>query len=710
MSFDLERIYSLLPAAHRIRDAREGEPLKALLGVIADQVAVLEENLDQLYDDQFIETCADWVVPYIGDALGVRTVRSKGSGFATRLRAYVADTIAYRRRKGTLAVLEELARDVTGWAARGVEFFQLLAVTQYLSHLTPQNETIHVGDVGSLDLIGTPFERSFHSVEIRGIASGRGCYNIPHVGLFCWRLEAYPMERAPAGKKMQHYFFSPLGADMPLFHQPVTETKIAHLAEEKNVPGAIRPLALLSDLRGFQDQYQNLPDPERPQHSIYYGSGRSFAIYKEGELVPPLDLMVADLSEWCTPPSGRVAVDPKRGRMTFHPGEEPASLEVFYNYGFSADIGGGPYDRSTSLTLSDPDKTLIEVSKAGAIQTLQAARTQWVADGKPDCVIRVMDNGVYGGQFDLAIPAGVQLVIEADDGKRPTWRSVGNTEISRQQPVNQGAKNGRFCLNGFLFQGALQIGSGLDLDIKHCTLVPGRLLDENGHPANPEVDSLSTVTPADQNLTVTLTKCIIGPIRLPAAGNRLVVEDSIIQALPVGGSLRPAIAADDTGSEPGPVAQLSRCTVFGPVFVEELEGSDNIFTDQVRVEHRQAGCLRFSHVPVGSVTPKRYQCQPDLKLKAYAQGENKTLKQLTTAEIQDVALRLKPRFTSRRYSKPAYAQLDEACAPEIREGGEDGKEMGVYNMLMAPYREANLRGVLQEYLRYGLEAGILYVT
>src|SRR6266550_9175658 len=60
MSFDSERTYELLPAIYRIRDADRGEPLKALLSVVADQVGVLEEDLAQLYDDQFIETCAPW--------------------------------------------------------------------------------------------------------------------------------------------------------------------------------------------------------------------------------------------------------------------------------------------------------------------------------------------------------------------------------------------------------------------------------------------------------------------------------------------------------------------------------------------------------------------------------------------------------------------------------------------------------------------------
>ena len=56
-----ERLYGLLPAVYRLRDAEQGEPLRALIAAFAQEFAALEENVDQLYDDQFIETCADWV-------------------------------------------------------------------------------------------------------------------------------------------------------------------------------------------------------------------------------------------------------------------------------------------------------------------------------------------------------------------------------------------------------------------------------------------------------------------------------------------------------------------------------------------------------------------------------------------------------------------------------------------------------------------------
>lgn len=67
----MERLYALLPAIHRIRDAEQGEPLKALLTIIGEQAGALEDNLAQLYDDQFAETCAPWALPYLGDLIGI---------------------------------------------------------------------------------------------------------------------------------------------------------------------------------------------------------------------------------------------------------------------------------------------------------------------------------------------------------------------------------------------------------------------------------------------------------------------------------------------------------------------------------------------------------------------------------------------------------------------------------------------------------------
>ena len=72
MSMNTETLYRLLPAIYRIRDAGQGEPLKALIAVIAGQAEILEKDICRLYENWFIETCDEWAVSYIGDLLGVR--------------------------------------------------------------------------------------------------------------------------------------------------------------------------------------------------------------------------------------------------------------------------------------------------------------------------------------------------------------------------------------------------------------------------------------------------------------------------------------------------------------------------------------------------------------------------------------------------------------------------------------------------------------
>src|SRR6185369_4535842 len=248
MSLDVNRLYELLPAVYRIRDAElakrleqlEGVPqqgpLKALLTVIAEQVAVLEEDLAQLYDDQFIETCANWVVPYIGDLVSARRVFVfPGARFTER--AFVANTMAYRRRKGTASMLEQLARDVTGWNANVVEFFQRLATTQYMNHIRLENESMaEIRYSEPMEFVSTPFDKLAHTADVRRIASRRGKYNIPNIGIFLWRINSYSSSNSPAFRlDDRRYFFDALGRDIQLYNKPETESEITHLAEPINV-------------------------------------------------------------------------------------------------------------------------------------------------------------------------------------------------------------------------------------------------------------------------------------------------------------------------------------------------------------------------------------------------------------------------------------------------------------------------------------------
>jgi len=195
---ETEHLYNLLPVIYRQRDAERGYPLRALLGVINEQVDIVEADIRQLYDNWFIETAQDWVVPYIGELVGYQAVHEAGEpgdistaqGQARNKilipRREVANTIHFRRRKGTLALLEELSLAVAGWPARAVEFFKLLGWTQNINHLHMDRAcTVDVRMEHTLDLLDGPFDVLGHSVDVRRINSKRsvGRYNIPSVGV-----------------------------------------------------------------------------------------------------------------------------------------------------------------------------------------------------------------------------------------------------------------------------------------------------------------------------------------------------------------------------------------------------------------------------------------------------------------------------------------------------------------------------------------------
>ena len=108
-----ERLYQLLPSIIRYHDVLQGEPLRALALLLQEEMDAIDEETVQTYENWFIETAEEWAVPYIGDLLGVAPIRTiPEGGFSAR--AYVGNTMAYRKRKGTAAVLEQVARDVTG--------------------------------------------------------------------------------------------------------------------------------------------------------------------------------------------------------------------------------------------------------------------------------------------------------------------------------------------------------------------------------------------------------------------------------------------------------------------------------------------------------------------------------------------------------------------------------------------------------------------
>jgi hypothetical protein len=751
-----ERLYRLLPAFVRNRDLDEGEPLRALLAVVEGEFERIEADTSVLYDNWFIETCEEWIVPYIGDLLGVRPIRAvKSAGVSAR--AYVANTIAYRRRKGTAVVLEQLARDTTGWPARAVEFFMRLATAQQVNHvrLAPPATPI-IRDAAVAELADGPFDAFAHTLEVRNAATRNGRFNIPNVGIYLWRLRSYavgagnPGDSSPdftsARSQGSWWSIHPVGCDSPLFNVPRTETTITHLAEEANVPGELRALALNAELERLRKGIAAPPPvfmtAEDPVLRVFARlAGESLPVEVRREDIYLCE--IPDHVELASPVPRALALDPLRGRLAFPAALDVDEVWVQSSYGFSGDIGGGPYDRTPAIRtasasfaidvtqasdsgFSSPDVWQVGVSHllvdngSGTLKgSLRDAVAAWnlLAPGRTGVIVLMDSLSDYAsassavGPIEITIGERSRLLIVA--GEWPLEPILGRVpghfdaqqvrahvvgDLSVRGNAAAGSSDAGACfLNGLLLEGELVVAPGNlgQLALAHCTVVPGR-------------GALQVADGGNDRLRVTVDRSICAAITVQSAIRGLEISDSLV--------------GDDSGSPDFSVdareSALSfwRSSFFGGVTGLTLSASDCIFAGFVEAVRRQTGCVRFSYATPASRVPRRYRCQPDLEIATRIDSLRPSVAPQAPTAAQEAAIRaevdaiIRPLFVSRRYGDAGFGQLELRCAAQIRTGAESGAEMGAFEFLKQPQREANLRDALAEYLRFGLAARLIYVT
>lgn len=396
-----ERLYNLLPGIYQSYDALQGEPLRALLALLEQELALLETDTDRLYDNWFIETCEDWVVPYIGDLLDAQRLYSRSPRGGQERRAFVANTLTYRRRKGTATVLEQLALNISGWHGRAVEYLQLLARTPGLTtEAETAPATVDLRRSSQLATLGSPFETgSSFTVDVRS-GQSQGSYHPTDIGLFLWRLQSYPLTRVtarsitlPSGKWRGHcYSFSPLGDDrLPLFNQPQTKPLVTAPTAAIHVPGRLSRTTLAEEIQWRRQQRARGVVIE-PQG--YFGRNPVLQIILDGQTdaLLPEQLLFTSLDGWESPdwklpqaideavlPTVRyeVAVDPELGRLAILHRPLPRRVEVSFAYGFSDDVGGGPYSRPPVPTIAQPVVWQVQQEPPFTENPLVAAIDQW---------------------------------------------------------------------------------------------------------------------------------------------------------------------------------------------------------------------------------------------------------------------------------------------------------------------------------------------
>jgi len=680
-------------------------PLQSLLMVAAEQLAIMSDNLEQLYDDQFIETCAHWVIPYIGDLIGYQSVRGVAPAVASP-RAEVAHTISFRRRKGTVLVMEQLARDVTGWGAHAMEMFRRLGDTQYMNHIRDHN--YYAPDLRRWQTgvyMNTGFDCTAHKVDVRRIAVERGRYNIQNIAIFLWSLNAYSMTLAPAAEVPGNplcFRFSSLGRDIPLFNHPIPQGEdITDPAKPENVPDRLHRHVLCQDI---QNLLAGSP-------AVYYGEGKSLVLEVDGTMVSQIQVcdLAGDDGSWNNLPAlgGIPAVDPRLGRIALPPSSAstPHKVLATYYYGFNADMGGGEYPRSDTFTAS-PDQALIRIP--GDFATLHEALAALAGEG----VVQITDSGTYSEPVGLTldIKKSGHVEIRSADGCRPTIFLGGEFLVT-------GAEESSLDLNGLLIAyappstgapvppGLIQVPNTTTnklshLGLTHCTVVPGWALKPNGDP-DPTYAGLPTILVESAGLELEISKSIVGGMWVDVSATA-TFSDSVVDA--TSSSAVAYVASIDSGTnrpQDGGALTMTGCTVIGKVYASLLAlVSDCIFWAELSAAdtgatpplwraplwavRKQEGCIRFSYLPVGPIVPRQYKC--------VEQG---------LGEPQ-------PLFYSLRYGDPCYCKFYSVTDDLVRRGADDGGEMGAFHFVLAPLRETDLRIRMNEYMPVGLEFGVFY--
>lgn len=805
-----DKLWGLLPAVYRSEDAGVADrpgPLRELVNRMGAQAAILRRSIDRLWEDQSIETCDDWLIPYMADLLATNLV----AGLDSRgQRLDVAKTIYYRRRKGTVGLLEELCADITGWEVRVVEFFRRLARTRHgldpaiglPSATASPNDTRKlqraqglVGPIsgtvlgGMADLrnayaaarIQTAYDEFHHTVDVRRGQEQVGWHNIPRLGVFLWRLYSFGLDQTtPVAVKdcPGRYAFDPTGREVPLFARR-TRT------HDNYGDGWVSPEAWqLPEAISARLWHEFSAELYPPALSVLRPQG--------SDLVP---LALAD-----------VTIYPEVGRFELKSLVPDPAVRVTYHYGFASTLGAGPFDRRV-VRMQPPALPQPQGSVVGGGALLTAP----LAVVAPTGTLEVKDSLTYTAVADVGTAAApiTDVTIRAENQRRPVlrldpgavWRFTGS--------------EGRLHLEGLLVsEGDLLIlGDYDEVRLTCCTLDPGN----TGERLNPPAVLAAAVDGRELRPArlwieghvdrLVLDRCIVGPIRTRGSGvvEELIAADSIMQGIrsaglgpflledikdptalgvrlrdrpdpvsvflasqfapttsallagyddqgrtvppdagtlqalvqelnavvagsalydadrfqlvtlspavlarlaqaPTGAALAqlnrmlleeafPTELADLVLASSSGAAKLARCTLLGRAHLHRLEASDCILDDFVSVEDVQHGCVRFSAWATGSSLPRPYE-----SVEIAARG---------------------PLFASRSFGRPDYALLRQtadtaiisgAAGATIREGAQNGAEMGAFNREQAAVKVRSLRIKLDEYMPLGLAPVVIHVT
>lgn len=561
-----DKLWNLIPELYRAEDAEQSAsetgPLRELVNRIGAQVAVMRRAIDRAWEDQSPETCDGWVVSYIGDLLATNLLPYLDD---RKRRLDVAKTIYYRRRKGTLAVLEELASDLTDWEVKVIEFFRTLGRTRH--NFDPQvggmprellvaqrlagsrsgtiaGGTADLRNAGSAKNTDTAFDEFAHTADFRRGHGTTGWYGIPKLGVFIWRLTSYGVSGVTPikSKNTNEYTFDPTGRKVSLFASGRRGTNAFEQwvsREEWELAGPISR-ALWHGLAGA-DRKKLYPD----------------SLKIEGETAPKVDDIGVECGQFRT---------------------GLAKPTVSYRYGFAADVGAGPYDRR--------QYRVDGIAFPSAMRSFVAGQNLSGIQSKD--VVEIADSQTYNSIDNISVD---DVTVRAKDKQRPLLRIAADWTIAGLSDSSVLEIDGLFVSGGSTI--VLQ-GNFARVTLRNCTFDPG---------------SVDKIAIDGRPLTPT-------QLRIEGHVSKLVVERSILGPVITGGIGRVDFAdfSDSIVQSNGNAISLSqtdlaltRCTVHGKVSVRLIDASECLLVGQAKAADVQHGCVRFSGWMTDSSLPRKFE-------------------------------------------------------------------------------------------------------
>jgi hypothetical protein len=725
------KLWQLLPAVYRTLDngtpAAPG-PLQELLNRVGAQTATVRRSIDRLWENQSIETCDDWVIPYIGDLLATRLVSCLD---ARAQRLDVAKTIYYRRRAGTLGVLEELTADIAGRDARAVEFFRRLGRARHQFDPPIGNAYAAAAPAWAAGRTYAPGQTVAHGANAYvcvtgGISAASGGptgtgTSIPD-GTVTWAFVD------PVGSLVPAVIEGLAGANSRTPAGGFADLRKACAAASSN--GAFDEFSHTADLRAgaqslgwynishlgvFVWWLQSFPitaaspvsngaaapcftfDPSGRQLPLFAPSSRTAASFGEDWVSPdewqlPVAVRNALWNDYpdqlyqaafwvglggggAPAPQPRTALHiiPERGVFSFVAAPPAGEIVATYHFGFMSEIGAGGFSAALLEPVTLP-AAVTTISGAAGLPAALSAVTK-------DATIQITDSLTYPGlTAPLTLP-NATLALTVTDKQRPMirWKGGGATWTIT-------GTGGSLVLEGMWLQGAdiVLAGTFETVSLRYVTLDPGSS-DPAGAPIGTAIDG-TPLAPVHlwvqaSIATLSLARCITGPIRTRNGGaiEQLTATDSIIQAIPTpaGGDLA---LQTDIGT-----VSLARCTVLGPATVHRMEASACILDGVATAADAQHGCVRFSAIAQGSALHAPYR----------------------SVTVPPVG----PIFVSRRFGDPHYARLrrlaDSAIvSPQagdtILGGAQNGSEMGAFTGEQVTLKKRGLTIKFEEYAPLGI--------